>query len=308
MYTYDIMKRTTSSNSPVVWRKSKSSSKNASTKNTSSGDANNLAKNEKSEVSPVRSSEISKALNVLVGGDSNFERLSKLLFKQMQKSSRSELSKMKKLIENASLKIMNPNQTSNIRIQKFLFPIQLKMTVKDMTYTTTELIASTGPKTNSIHMFHRLLSTAYPDKYNKAMKELHKIITKASKDLNPPLFKTADSPNNPPSKKRKRRSNTPQLPISFAAGAFHKLSFNTMPGNQIEKRQYNMPPIRFLKNGVIVPPPLYESQQYLSSISYAREIRNVLKNHGMYMYEEDVTHGNNKMQLSYKAAIMVDWS
>ncbi len=280
--------------------------------------------NKKSEVSPVRPLETSKALKVLVpnvfGGDSNFDVLFYRLFLQMQKSSGPrtmrrmtlEFNKMKQLIKNASRKISNPKQTSNIRIQKFLFPIQLKMIVKDRTYTTTELIASTGPKEKPIHMFHRLIQTAYPDKYKKAMKTLHNIITKASKDLNPPPLKTADSPNNPPSKKRKRPSNTPQLPISFAAGASHKLKFNNTMLRNIEKTKDSTPPIRFLENGVIVPGNSAKFDgpaQYLHTKSYAQKIRDVLKHHGMYMYlDEDPTRGNNKTQLSYKAAIMVDWS
>jgi len=106
---------------------------------------------------------------------------------------------------------------------QFFFPIVLDMTTKPVNFTKTStlatlfetnLIASTGIEiphdtgATSIHNFHRLLNTAYPDKYKKAVKTLHKIITDASKDLNW-WYRGVDTELIP-------SANTPQLPISIS--------------------------------------------------------------------------------------------
>lgn len=117
---------------------------------------------------------------------------------------------MSRLIQKASRKISTRhNEASKIRVRKFFFPVVLLVLLDDR---HTYIIVSTGPKVGKIHLFHRLLSTAYPETYKKAMTALNGIITNAFA-ANRQNLRQNNRPNRPnsPNAKRMRHNNTHHL-------------------------------------------------------------------------------------------------
>tara|TARA_B100001741_G_scaffold269581_2_gene236719 strand:+ start:4725 stop:5342 length:618 start_codon:yes stop_codon:yes gene_type:complete len=127
-----------------------------------------------------------------------------------------------RLIYAASQRIKGGTKWQNPTPYKIFFPIFLEVTSEP---NHTLLTASTGPKTNSIHKFHRLLSTAYPKEYKKAVGKLHTMITEAinkfsssrSLMLLSPQSRQADtkSPPNTPN----NMNSMPKLPFSIKIAA-----------------------------------------------------------------------------------------